>query len=32
MLLERLRDADADARRIVAPVQLVIRASSCPPP
>jgi LacI family transcriptional regulator len=32
MLLERLRDPDAQARRIVAPVQLVIRASSCPPP
>jgi LacI family transcriptional regulator len=32
MLLERLRDPDADARRIVAPVQLVIRTSSCPLP
>jgi LacI family transcriptional regulator len=32
MLLERLRDPDAAARRIVAPVRLVIRASSCPPP
>jgi LacI family transcriptional regulator len=31
MLLERLRDPDAEARRIVAPVRLVIRASSCPP-
>ena len=32
MLLERLRDPGAQARRIVVPVQLVIRASSCPPP
>ena len=32
MLLDRLRDPDADARRIVASVQLVIRASSCPLP
>jgi LacI family transcriptional regulator len=31
MLLERLRDPDAEARRIVAPVRLVVRASSCPP-
>lgn len=32
MLLERLRDPDGQARRIVAPVTLVVRASSCPPP
>jgi len=31
MLLDRLRDPDAEARRIVAPVRLVTRASSCPP-
>lgn len=31
MLLDRLREPDAQARRIVAPVRLVIRASSCPP-
>ncbi|MEI7037580.1 LacI family DNA-binding transcriptional regulator [Fulvimonas yonginensis] len=31
MLLERLRDPGAAARRVIAPVQLVVRASSCPP-
>lgn len=32
MLLQRLREPQAPARRTVAPVQLVLRASSCPPP
>ncbi|MEW9624422.1 LacI family DNA-binding transcriptional regulator [Rhodanobacter geophilus] len=32
LLLQRLRDPQATPERTVAPVQLVIRASSCPPP
>lgn len=32
MLLERLRAPEAEARRTIVPVELVIRASSCPPP
>ncbi|MGY3040186.1 LacI family transcriptional regulator [Rhodanobacter sp. TND4EL1] len=32
MLLQRLRDPAADTRRTIAAVQLVVRASSCPPP
>ncbi|WEN14856.1 LacI family DNA-binding transcriptional regulator [Rhodanobacter sp. AS-Z3] len=32
MLLQRLRDPATETRRTIATVQLVIRASSCPPP
>jgi LacI family transcriptional regulator len=32
LLLQRLRDPQAEPQRTVAPVQLVVRGSSCPPP
>jgi LacI family transcriptional regulator len=32
MLLQRLREPGAETRRAIASVQLVTRASSCPPP
>jgi LacI family transcriptional regulator len=31
-ILERIREDDAEARRIIAPVTLTVRDSSCPPP
>lgn len=32
MLLTRLREPVTPSRRVIAPVQLIVRASSCPPP
>jgi LacI family transcriptional regulator len=32
LLLQRLREPHAEPQRIVVPVQLVVRGSSCPPP